>query len=50
VKALFLALALTGNAGLWMAILADDGAALAVTLNALRILRFRNFSPHRVHE
>ena len=50
VKALFLALALTGNAGLWMAILADDGAALAVTLNALRILRFRSLSPHRVHE
>ena len=41
VKLLFLALALAGPATLWMAILADDGAALAVTLNALRVLTYR---------
>jgi Cd2+/Zn2+-exporting ATPase len=41
IKLLFLALALAGSATLWMAILADDGAALAVTLNALRVLTYR---------
>jgi Cd2+/Zn2+-exporting ATPase len=37
-KAVFLVLALTGHATLWMAVLADDGAALAVILNGLRLL------------
>lgn len=38
VKGVFLALSITGYATLWMAILADDGAALAVILNGLRLL------------
>lgn len=45
VKLLFLALALAGPATLWMAILADDGAALAVILNAMRVLTFRAEEP-----
>lgn len=46
-KAIFLVLALTGHATLWMAILADDGAALAVILNGLRLLgHFRREAPH----
>ena len=40
VKLAVCALALAGNATLWTAILADDGAALAVIFNALRILAF----------
>jgi Cd2+/Zn2+-exporting ATPase len=39
VKAIFLALAVTGHATLWMAILADTGATLIVIANALRLLR-----------
>ena len=47
-KAIFLVLALTGSATLWMAILADDGAALAVILNGLRLLgHFRQEAPHK---
>lgn len=38
-KLVFLALAFTGHATLWMAVLADDGASLAVILNGLRALR-----------
>jgi len=38
VKTAVLLLALAGSATLWMAILADDGAAILVVLNALRIL------------
>ncbi len=38
-KAIFLILALTGHASLWLAILADTGATLLVILNALRLLR-----------
>jgi Cd2+/Zn2+-exporting ATPase len=38
-KATFLALALTGNATLWMAVVADMGASLVVIGNALRLLR-----------
>jgi Cd2+/Zn2+-exporting ATPase len=45
VKLLFLALALAGPATLWMAILADDGAALAVILNAMRVLGYRGEEP-----
>jgi Cd2+/Zn2+-exporting ATPase len=40
-KLVFLALALSGFATLWMAVLADDGAALIVILNGLRALTFR---------
>jgi Cd2+/Zn2+-exporting ATPase len=46
-KAIFLVLALTGHATLWVAVLADDGAALAVILNGLRLLgHFREGGPH----
>ncbi|MCC7355084.1 MAG: cadmium-translocating P-type ATPase [Anaerolineae bacterium] len=40
IKALFLALALPGWATLWMAVFADVGASLLVTLNGMRLLRF----------
>lgn len=39
VKAVFLALALSGNTSLWLAILADTGATLLVIANALRLLK-----------
>lgn len=38
-KAVFLTLGACGVATLWMAILADDGAALVVILNGLRLLK-----------
>lgn len=38
-KALFLVLALSGVATLWMAVLADDGATLLVIANGFRLLR-----------
>ncbi len=38
-KAAFLVSALLGSAPLWMAVLADTGATVAVTLNGLRLLR-----------
>jgi Cd2+/Zn2+-exporting ATPase len=38
-KAAFLAAAATGKATLWMAVAADTGATLIVTLNGLRLLR-----------
>lgn len=40
-KALFLVTTLIGLTGLWPAILADTGATVLVTLNALRLLRWR---------
>lgn len=40
-KAVFLATTLMGITGLWIAILADTGATVLVTLNALRLLAFR---------
>jgi Cd2+/Zn2+-exporting ATPase len=40
-KGMFMILSLAGVASLWMAILADDGAALLVIINGLRMLRFR---------
>ncbi len=40
IKGVFLLLSVTGGATLWMAILSDDGAALAVILNGLRMLTF----------
>ena len=45
VKAIFLALALTGHTSLWLAILADTGATLVVIANALRLLRPDKTSP-----
>jgi Cd2+/Zn2+-exporting ATPase len=38
IKAVFLVLSLAGLSTLWMALLADDGAALAVIANGLRML------------
>jgi len=39
-KAVFLVTTLLGITGLWPAILADTGATVLVTLNALRLLRW----------
>ena len=39
IKAVFLALTAAGAATLWLAILADTGASLLVTLNGMRLLR-----------
>jgi Cd2+/Zn2+-exporting ATPase len=41
VKALFLALAVGGTATLWMAVFADMGTSLLVTLNGLRMLGYQ---------
>jgi Cd2+/Zn2+-exporting ATPase len=41
VKALFVGLVMIGHSSLWLAVLADTGASLAVTTNALRLLRYR---------
>ncbi len=49
VKAIFLALAITGHATLWMAILADTGATLIVIANALRLLRPQKQSTSSSH-
>jgi Cd2+/Zn2+-exporting ATPase len=40
-KAVFLVTTLVGITGLWPAILADTGATVIVTMNALRLLRHR---------
>lgn len=39
-KAVFLVTTIFGITGLWIAILADTGATVLVTLNALRLLRY----------
>ena len=44
-KAIFLITTLTGTTTLWMAILADTGATVLVTINALRLLRFHADRP-----
>ena len=49
-KLLFLATTLVGITGLWMAILADSGATVLVTINALRLLRWRGSVWERPHE
>jgi Cd2+/Zn2+-exporting ATPase len=38
-KFVFLALALPGLATLWMAVIADTGASLLVTVNGMRLLK-----------
>ena len=40
-KAVFLVTSILGITGLWIAILADTGATVLVTLNAIRLLRYR---------
>ena len=39
IKAVFLVLAVYGNASMWMAVFADMGASLLVVLNGLRLLK-----------
>ncbi|MCJ7660521.1 MAG: hypothetical protein MUO67_15340 [Anaerolineales bacterium] len=41
IKLAFLALVLLGYGTLWMAVLADVGTTLLVTLNGMRLLRYR---------
>jgi Zn2+/Cd2+-exporting ATPase len=41
-KLAFLALSIAGVSTLWMALLADDGAAIAVIANGLRLLTFKS--------
>lgn len=41
-KAVFLVTSVLGITGLWVAVLADTGATALVTLNALRLLRFKS--------
>ncbi|WP_265502159.1 heavy metal translocating P-type ATPase [Paracoccus beibuensis] len=44
-KAVFLVTTIFGITGLWIAILADTGATVLVTLNALRLLRYNPTGP-----
>ena len=44
-KGIFLITTVLGVTGLWIAVLADTGATVLVTLNALRLLRFKGVSP-----
>ncbi|WP_322510878.1 heavy metal translocating P-type ATPase [Chloroflexus sp.] len=45
IKLLFIALVLAGLGTMWMAVLADVGASLLVTLNGMRLLGFRGQLP-----
>jgi Cd2+/Zn2+-exporting ATPase len=47
-KLLFVGLAVSGLATLWLAVLADTGATVAVTLNGLRLLRPSASAPTRL--
>ncbi|WP_428772028.1 zinc/cadmium/mercury/lead-transporting ATPase [Vibrio sp.] len=44
-KGVFLVTSLFGITGLWVAVLADSGATALVTLNALRLLKFKSKLP-----
>ena len=44
-KAVFLITTVLGITGLWIAVLADTGATVLVTLNALRLLHFKGIRP-----
>ena len=46
-KAVFLVTTIAGITGLWPAILADTGATVLVTMNALRLLKFKDVGPVR---
>ncbi|MBS1252128.1 MAG: Cadmium-transporting ATPase [Anaerolineales bacterium] len=48
IKGVFMALAIPGLATLWMAVFADMGASLLVTVNGMRLLRERNESNQAV--
>jgi Cd2+/Zn2+-exporting ATPase len=39
-----------GVTGLWVAVMADTGATAIVTLNALRLLRFKGAAPTKHHQ
>ncbi|MCM2477298.1 cadmium-translocating P-type ATPase [Rhizobium sp. CG5] len=41
-KVIFLVTTVTGISGLWIAVFADTGATVLVTLNAMRLLRFKD--------
>jgi Cd2+/Zn2+-exporting ATPase len=45
IKAAFLLLAISGIATLWMAVFADMGASLLVTLNGMRLLKIKQNFP-----
>ena len=45
IKAVFLVLAVFGNATMWMAVFADMGASLLVVANGLRLLRAGKVAP-----
>jgi Cd2+/Zn2+-exporting ATPase len=45
-KAVFLVTTIIGVTGLWPAILADTGATVLVTMNAMRLLAWKGRSPH----
>jgi Cd2+/Zn2+-exporting ATPase len=45
-KAVFVVITLARVTGLWPAVMADTGATVLVTLNALRLLRGRGMSSH----
>jgi len=48
-KTVFLVTTVLGFTGLWVAVLADTGATALVTLNALRLLRFKGARPADEH-
>jgi Cd2+/Zn2+-exporting ATPase len=48
IKAVFLAMAVSGYASLWMAVLADMGTTLLVIFNGLRLLRVHKSHPQGV--
>jgi Cd2+/Zn2+-exporting ATPase len=48
IKAVFLAMAVSGYASLWMAVLADMGTTLLVIFNGLRLLRVRRSHPQGI--
>ncbi len=52
VKVLFFVLTMTGNASLWLAVLADMGASLVVIANGLRLLKRPSHRPsgHASHD
>lgn len=45
IKLVFLALVLTGMGTMWMAVLADMGTSLLVTLNGMRLLGYKRQAP-----
>lgn len=47
IKGLFLVTTVLGVTGLWVAVMADTGATALVTLNALRLLRFKSVKTTR---